>query len=133
MSSPVVADPAVLKFVESVAAGANAAADSVAGLVLRLVGRVGALEKTVKEQATKIEKIGKLAQAKSAPIAQLAPTMTGVDVETGAPVRIMPRRPRGRPIGSRDTHKRPSRRRHNLQAEVSNNLIDDDWDHLGTG
>jgi hypothetical protein len=131
MSSPVIADPVVAQFIERVAAGTNAAADSVAGLVLRLVGRVGALERKVEAQSSQIAKIDKLVRAKPAPIVPVAPIMTGVDVETGAAVRIMPKRSVGRPLGSRDRRPRPSRRHHNLAAEVSSNIVDADWDHLG--
>jgi hypothetical protein len=94
--SSVITDPAIAQFVERVAAGTNAAADSVAGLVLRLAGRVGALERKVEAQSNQIAKIGKLARAKPAPVVSLAPIMTGIDTATGAAVRIEPKRSRGR-------------------------------------
>ena len=84
----VIADPAVVKFIETVGNGASAAADSVAGLVLRLVGRVGALEKTVEAQGVRLKQIDKLARTKLAPVVvPLTPIMTGVDTATGAAVR----------------------------------------------
>jgi hypothetical protein len=131
----VIADPVIAQFVERVAVGTNAAADSVAGLVLRLVGRVGALERKVEAQSSQIAKIDKLARAKPAPVVALAPIMTGVDTATGAAVRIMPKRSRGRPPGSKDRHQRPPRaRHHDIEAEISSNhILDDDWDHLGAG
>ena len=132
----VIADPAVVKFIETVGNGASAAADSVAGLVLRLVGRVGALEKAVEAQGVKLKQVDKLARTKLAPVVvPLTPIMTGVDTATGAPVRIMPKRSRGRPRGSLDTYKRPPRgRHHDHQAEMSNNhVVDSDWDDLSVG
>jgi len=128
----VIADPVIAQFVERVAAGANAAADSVAGLVLRLVGRVGALEKTVEAQGVRLKQVDKLARTKLAPVVvPLTPIMTGIDTATGAPVRVMPKRSRGRPLGSRDRIQRSSRRHHNLQAEVSSNYADPGFDDLG--
>src|SRR6516225_1359946 len=123
MSRSVVTDPVIAQFVERVAAGANAAADSVAGLVLRLVGRVGALEKTVEAQGVRLKQVDKLARAKLAPVVvPLTPIMTGIDTATGAAVRVMPKRSRGRPRGSLDSYKRPPRgRHHDHQAEMSNN------------
>jgi hypothetical protein len=96
--------------------------------LLRLAFRVSNLERAVELQTKKLQQLAK--QPKPAPV---VPIMTGIDAATGAPVRIEPKRSRGRPLGSRDTHKRPSRRRHNLEAEVSSDLIDGDWDHLGVG
>ena len=132
----VIADPAVVKFIETVGNGASAAADSVAGLVLRLVGRVGALEKTVEAQGVRLKQVDKLARTKLAPVVvPLTPIMTGVDTATGAAVRIMPKRSRGRPPGSKDRYQRPPRaRHHDIEAEISSNhILDDDWDHLGAG
>ena len=40
----------------------NSAADSVAGLLLRLTGRVGSLERTVEHQAEKLARLDKLAR-----------------------------------------------------------------------
>jgi hypothetical protein len=131
----VIADPAVVKFIETVGNGASAAADSVAGLVLRLVGRVGALEKTVEAQGVRLKQIDKLARTKLAPVVvPLTPIMTGVDTATGAAVRVMPKRSRGRPRGSLDTYKRsPRGRYHEQQAEVSSNYVDPGWDDLSVG
>jgi hypothetical protein len=129
MSRSVVTDPIIARFVEDVAAGANAAADSVAGLVLRLVGRVTTLEQRLETQDGKIAKIDKLAR-QPRPARTPPPTLveTGIDVY-GDPVRIEHRikRPRGRPKGARD---RFPRSRHNLGAEVSSNFVDRDWDDL---
>jgi hypothetical protein len=133
MPSPIIADPAVITFVEKVSAGTAGLADSVAALLLKLAFRVSCLERAAEEQAAKLKQVDKLARAKPVPVVPLTPIMTGVDVATGAPVRIEPKRSRGRPLGSRDRYQRPSRRHHNLQAEVSSPLLDDDWDHLGVG
>jgi hypothetical protein len=130
---PIMADPAVVKFIETVAAGSSAAADSVAGLVLRLAGRVGRLEQTLSQQADKIKKLerqSKSPKRASAPQARIVET--GVDVY-GAPVRIEERiaRPRGRPRGSRDGYQRERRL---LRApEPPPQILDDDWDNLGVG
>jgi hypothetical protein len=122
-----VVDPAVLSFVERISAGSAGLADSVSALLLRLAFRTSKLERAVEQQAKRLQQLAK--QPKP-----IVPILTGVDVATGAAVRIEPKRPRGRPLGSRDTHKRSSRaRHHNLAAEVSSNLIDGDWDHLGVG
>jgi hypothetical protein len=129
---PAITDPAVSDFVTKITASAAAVPDAIAALILRLAYRVSCLERTAEQQAKKLQQLAK--QPKPAPVAALVRVMTGVDTATGAPVRIEPRRPRGRPLGSRDTHKRLSRaRHHNLEAEVSSNLIDGDWDHLGVG
>jgi hypothetical protein len=126
---PSVVDPAVLSFVERISAGSAGLAESVASLLLRLAFRVSKLELATEQQAKKLQQ---LAKQKPAPGVPLVPIMTGVDVATGSAIRIMPKRSRGRPAGSRDTYKRSSRaRHHNLEAEVSSNLIDGDWDHLG--
>jgi hypothetical protein len=124
-------DPSVFAFVQKISSGTAGLADSVAALLLKLAFRVSLLERVTKEQAKKLQQLAKRPQP--APITP-APVMTGVDVLTGAPVRIMPKRSRGRPRGSLDTHKRPPRaRHHNLQAEVSSNVLDNDWDDLGAG
>ena len=132
MSSPVVADPVVAQFIERVAAGTNAAADSVAGLVLRLVGRVGALEKTVEAQAAELKRVDKLARAKPK-LPRTPPPVrleTGVDVY-GDPVRIEHkiRRPRGRPKGSRDRYERQTRAGI-VPPAPSSYLLDGGWDDL---
>jgi hypothetical protein len=129
---PSAVDPAVLTFIERITVGTAGLADSVAALLLRLAFRVSKLELATEQQAKKLQQLAK--QPKPAPVAALARVMTGVDVATGAPVRIEPKRSRGRPLGSRDRRPRESRaRHHNLEAEVSSNLIDGDWDHLGVG
>jgi hypothetical protein len=130
-------DPAIARFVEQINAGANAAADSVAGLILRLVTRVGALEKTVTAQASKLETLSKQPKPRGSPVrarthdaAPVTRIETGVDA-FGNPVRheIQVRRSRGRPKGSRDSYQRPPRAPHNLvEAELSSTYIDPDWD-----
>jgi hypothetical protein len=130
---PVTIDPAVSDFVTKVSAGAAGLADSVAALLLRLAFRVSCLERTAAQQAQKLERLTK--QPKPAPVTPLVPLMTGIDTATGAAVRVMPKRSRGRPPGSRDTYKRPPRgRHHDLQVEVSNHhLSDSGWDDLSVG
>ena len=130
MSSPVVADPVVAQFIERVAAGANAAADSVAGLVLRLVGRVTTLEQRLETQDGKIAKIDKLArQPKLARTPPPTLVKTGIDMD-GNPVRIEHkiRRPRGRPKGARDRY---PRRAGSVPPAPSSYLIDSGFDDLG--
>jgi hypothetical protein len=126
-----VVDPAVVKFIETVSNGADTVADSIAGIVVRLLGRVTSLERKLETQDSKIAKIDKLARQqpklpRNPPPVRLE---TGIDMD-GHPVRheIKIRRPRGRPKGARD---RFPRSRHNLGAEVSSNFVDRDWDDLG--
>ena len=130
---PATIDPAVLTFVEKIGSGTAGLADSVSALLLRLAFRVSKLERVTKEQAQKLQQLAK--QPKPAPVVALAPIMTGVDTATGAAVRIMPKRSRGRPPGSKDRYQRPPRaRHHDIEAEISSNhILDDDWDHLGAG
>ena len=110
--SAAVTDPAIAAFVEQIAAGTNVAADSVAGLILRLVTRVGRLEKTVSEQGSKLDKLARKPwPAKPARTASARVVETGIDVATGAPVRLETKasRPRGRPAGRRDATPRARR------------------------
>ena len=129
---PATIDPAVLTFVEKIGSGTAGLADSVSALLLRLAFRVSKLERVTKEQAQKLQQLAK--QPKPAPVVALAPIMTGVDTATGAAVRVMPKRSRGRPRGSLDTYKRsPRGRYHEQQAEVSSNYVDPGWDDLSVG
>jgi hypothetical protein len=122
----------VLTFVEKITTGTAGLADSVAALLLRLAFRVSNLERAVEQQTKRLQQLAK--QPKPAPVVALAPVMTGIDTATGAAVRIEPKRPRGRPLGSRDSRPRPSRaRHHNLEAEVSSHILDNGWDDLGAG
>jgi len=132
--SAAVTDPALARFIEQVTDGSNAAADSVAGLILRLVGRVSHLEKTVSDQASKLDKLAKHPQSSArAKTYDSRPTKiveTGVDMD-GHPVRLEERvrRPVGRPKGRRDTHqrhRRPPSEVHHEPAELG--LLDPDWD-----
>jgi hypothetical protein len=134
-------DPHLVRFVEQVSAGANAAADSVAGLLLRLLGRVGSLEKAVQAQASKLDELAR--QPKPARVrthdAAVVKVETGIDM-AGAPVRheIRVRRPRGRPAGHRDAVPRVRRWRHKPDgrdlhhqedlAAVAVPMLDPDWD-----
>jgi hypothetical protein len=132
-------DPHLIRFVEQVSEGTSAAADSVAGLILRLVTRVGNLEKAVTAQASKLETLGK--QPRGTPARakvhdhrpQMRTVESGLDMH-GDPVRIEERvrRPRGRPAGSRDSYQRhrPPRAPHNLEAELSSAYVDPDWDQM---
>jgi len=104
-------DPALAHFIEQVTNGSNAAADSVAGLILRLVGRVGRLEQTVFEQASKLDKLAQQPRAAGrARTDDSRVVKSGVDVD-GHPVRIEERvrRPVGRPKGRRDAYRRQRR------------------------
>jgi hypothetical protein len=146
MSCPVV-DPHLIRFVEQVSAGANAAADSIAGLLLRLLGRVGSLEKTVQAQASKLDELArqpKPARARTHDGAAVK-VETGVDM-AGNPVRheIPVKRPRGRPAGHRDAAPRVRRWRHKPEGRglyhredleavgglvaVELPVLDPDWD-----
>jgi len=128
-----VTDPALARFIEQITDGSNAAADSVAGLILRLVGRVGRLEQTVSDQGSKLDKLAR--QPRSAVRARTHDSRvveTGVDVD-GHPVRIEERvrRPIGRPKGRKDDV--PRRRGHLRKAEPESRpaelgLLDPDWD-----
>ena len=125
---PATIDPAVSAFVEKISASTEGLADSIAALLLKLAVRVSSLERVTEQQAQKLERLAKRPQP--APIVPLAPIMTGIDVASGAPVRIEPTRSRGRPPGSKDRYDRPRRaRHHSLQAEG----LDNGWDDLGAG
>jgi hypothetical protein len=103
-------DPAAIKFVEEIAKGASSIPDSIAGILLRLLGRVSSLETTSKQHALKLDKLAKQPRwPGSLPEPTLQKTLTGIDAATGAPVRIEPKRPVGRPPGSRDSAKRRPR------------------------
>jgi hypothetical protein len=134
MPRSVITDPLIARFVEDVAAGANAAADSVAGLVLRLVGRVTTLEQRLETQDGKIAKIDKLARQQPKLPRSLPPVRleTGIDMD-GNPVRIEHRikRPRGRPKGARDRYQRQTRRPGIVPPAPSSHLLDSGWDDLG--
>ena len=103
-------DPAIIAFVEQVAAGANAAADSTAGLLLRLLSRVSRLEQAVEVLRKQSKPAMRARTHDSAPPTRIIET--GIDFD-GNPVRIEERirRPRGRPAGSRDHAPRARRRR----------------------
>jgi hypothetical protein len=130
MPRSAVTDPVIARFVEDVAAGANAAADSVAGLVLRLVGRVTTLEQRLETQDGKIARIDKLARQPKLP--RNPPPVrleTGIDMD-GNPVRIEHRikRPRGRPKGARDRYQRQSRQLGIMDPPPARHIVDPDWD-----
>jgi len=128
---PATIDPAVSAFVEKISAGTAGLPDSIAALLLKLAVRVSNLERATEQQAQKLRQLAK--RPKPAPVVPLAPVMTGVD-SAGAPVRIMPKRSRGRPPGSRGTYQRPPpARHHNLKADVSRHLVDSAWDDLRLG
>jgi len=107
-------DPALARFIEQITDGNNAAADSVAGLILRLVGRVGRLEKTVSDQGSKLDKLARkpppAVRARN-PVPMDHRVKTGIDAATGSPVRFETKdsRPRGRPPGRRDATPRARR------------------------
>ena len=124
-------DPALAHFIEQVTNGSNAAADSVAGLTLRLVGRVGRLEQAVTKQAGKLDKLARkpAVRAKNYDSRPTRIVETGVHGwRPGADRRAGPP-PLGRPKGRRDTHRRhrrPPAEVHHEPAELG--LLDPDWD-----
>jgi hypothetical protein len=127
-------DPALVHFVEQVGEGAGSIADSVAGLLLRLLARVASLEKTTQAQASKLDALTQPPKPKRAKTHDAATVIkSGIDA-FGDPVRLEERirRPRGRPAGSRDSYQRhrPPRSPHNLEAELTT-YVDPDWDQMG--
>jgi hypothetical protein len=124
----IVTDPAVAQFVERVSNGVDSAADSIAGLMMRLVSRISRLELKVETQDGKIAKIDKLAR-QPRPVRKPPPVRleTGVDMD-GNPVRIEHRikRPRGRPKGARDRFQR--RRAGIVPPPPARHIVDPDWD-----
>jgi hypothetical protein len=116
MSSSATVDPAIAGFVARLGAVPNIAADSVAGLILRLLARVSRLEQAVQQHGKKLEALAKqpkpTTRARTHDAApQTRIVETGIDFD-GNPVRIEERirRPRGRPAGSRDQVPRARRR-----------------------
>jgi hypothetical protein len=125
---PSAVDPVVRSFVEAVNhEDAATTTDTVGGLFLRLINRVGALEKTVEQQAVKLKQVDKLAR-QPRPVRNPPPVRleTGVDVY-GDPVRIEHkiRRPRGRPKGARDRY---PRRTGIVSPPPARHIVDPDWD-----
>jgi hypothetical protein len=128
--SSVITDPAVIRFIETVSNGADTVADSIAGIVVRLLGRVTSLERKLETQDSKIARIDKLARQPKLP--RNPPPVrleTGVDVY-GDPVRheIKIRRPRGRPKGSRDRYQRQTRQLGVMDPPPARHIVDPDWD-----
>jgi hypothetical protein len=134
-----VVDPAIITFIEQVNAGTNAAADSTAGLLLRLLGRIGKLEKTVETQGAMLEKVRKqpAMRAKTHDSAPAYITKTGVDCY-GVPevIEQRVRRPKGRPRGARDGQPRARRKpavafkdiETQLIGPLAAGLLDEDFD-----
>jgi hypothetical protein len=120
--SAAVTDPAILRFVEQVSAGTNTAADSTAGLILRLLARVSRLEQAVEVLRKQPKSTMRARAHDSAPQTRIIET--GIDFD-GHPVRIEERirRPRGRPSGSRDQAPR-ARRRWNRKPEGAEDIED---------
>jgi hypothetical protein len=120
-------DPAAIQFVETVARGAASAGDSVAGILIRLLARVSALEKLAKAQALELDRLRKMPRLPLT-AAPREVVETGIDVRDGSPVRLERKvsRPVGRPKGSKDS--RPRKRHLPL---VSQSIIDADFDNLG--
>jgi hypothetical protein len=126
----IVTDPAVAQFVERVSNGVDSAADSIAGLMMRLVGRVANLERKLATQDSRIDKLARQPKPVRKP-PSVRVVESGIDVRDGGPVYIEQRirRSRGRPKGSRDSYVRPTRSRHRIEAEgISPHLLDRDWD-----
>jgi hypothetical protein len=119
------ADPAVARFVEQVSAGTNAAGDRVAGLLLRLLSRVGALEKAVAAQGIKLDNLAMMPRQVHRGVkttdAALGTIETGIDIRDGSPARKEPKRPRGRPLGRKDSH--PRRKLHSRDLFQHEDLI----------
>jgi hypothetical protein len=128
MSSSPVVDPIVLKFCQRVTEGGAAVPDGIAGLLIRLAGRVAVLERTV----------AKLDPGRAFPRS----TDTGIEGRNGdavgperdsAPARPAPHSI-GRPKGRVDSPPPRSRQRtigwshrEDLEFETSR-LVDADWD-----
>jgi hypothetical protein len=128
MPTPASLDPVASKFIEEVAKGATSVPDAIAGLLLRLCGRVASLEAATKKYRLDIDKLQKQPRyALTAPQAVIERELTGIDIRDGSPVHIVPKRPPGRPKGVKDS--RP-RRRHSMEYEDNSRLIDADWDDL---
>jgi hypothetical protein len=124
-------DPGIARLLDAIGHGATAS-DSTAALLLRLVNRVGALERTARDHDLKLDKLSKQPRLP-----------TGVDGRNGAsdgpergsalpPAPSAPR-PTG-PKGRVDSPKYPSRQRtigwsHREDHEIEvARLIDRDWD-----
>jgi hypothetical protein len=105
-----VADAAIQQFVAKITASAGAVPDALAGLLLKLCARVASLERTTKAQALELDKLRKMPRLPAAMLEAATPKVkTGIDVATGAAVRIEPRRGRGRPQGRKDARPRAPR------------------------
>jgi len=108
----------------------NGAGDSIAAIVLRLLARVGALERVTEQQARRLDKLAKAPKPVRRHTHDAAPSRkTGVDPH-GAPewIDVKPApRPPGRPAGSRDVE--PRVRRFARRAPDPQ-LLDADWDKM---
>jgi hypothetical protein len=151
LPSSVDLDPAVRKFCERVTEGGAAVPDGIAGLLLRLAGRVGALEAKSRDHDVKLDKLSKqprlsvleekMLERKC--LEQNAP-MTGVDggrngasdgpERDSAPARPAPHsigRPKGRPDSPRYAPRQRTggiwSHREDLEIEVAH-IVDHDWD-----
>jgi hypothetical protein len=132
-------DQAVLAFVTRLSDGPNIAADSIAGLVLRLLGRVGRLEQAVQQHGKKLEALAKQpVRTRTHDTPQTRVLESGIDFD-GNRVTIEERirRPRGRPSGARDHAPRARRRKpegaelfHREDLEhLAEPVRDLEWDH----
>jgi hypothetical protein len=136
MRSSAVVDPAIAAFIEQIGTGTNAAADSTAGLILRLLARVSRLERAVEVLRKQPKPTMRAKTYDGAPQTRIIET--GIDFD-GHPVRIEERvrRPRGRPSGARDHAPRARRRkpegaalfhREDIEGLVEPPVLDPDWD-----
>jgi len=97
MSSSPVVDPVILKFCARVAEGGASVPDGIAGLLLRLAGRVASLEKAAQVQAQTIEKLAlqpRIPMGSSENVE--GRNGAAVGVETPAPSPPRPTGPKGR-------------------------------------
>jgi hypothetical protein len=121
MSSSPVVDPIVLKFCQRVTEGGAAVPDGIAGLLIRLAGRVAVLEKTV----------AKLDPGRAFPRS----TDTGIEGRNGAlppaPSAPRPTGPKGRLDSPRYNNPRqrtigwPHKEDHEIEVA---HIVDRDWD-----
>jgi hypothetical protein len=123
---PSATDKAVLSFVTRLSDGPNVAADSVAGLVLRLLGRVGRLEQAVQQHDKKFEALAKqpAMRARTHDAAPQTIVKSGIDCY-GVPEVITERvrRPKGRPPGARDHTPRARRKPAVAFKDIETQLI----------
>jgi hypothetical protein len=122
-------DPGIARVIKAIGEGVTAS-DSIASLVLKILNRVNSLETIARQSNRRLDLLEKIPRSSWTTLAPATPKpMTGIDVATGAPVRIEPtiHRPVGRPKGKRDSTKRRPRNALFHQEDV---LLDRGFDEL---